>query len=50
MTNIDILGGAIFALAIALGVIGFVFGISSYTSIQNLHRRIEELEDKIKRM
>ena len=44
MTNIDILCDAI------LTVMGFVFGIYSYFSIQTLHRHIEELEDKIKRM
>ncbi len=48
--NIDFLGGAIFALMIALGVIGFVFGISSYMSIQTLHKRIEYLENTLKRL
>ena len=48
--NIDILGDAIFALMIALGVMGFVFGISSFTSIQTLHRRIENLENKVKKL
>jgi len=48
--NMTFLGGAITAFLIALGTMGFVFGISSYMSIQNLHRRIENLENKIKRM
>lgn len=48
--ELDLIVEAVVALMIALGVIGFIYGISNFTSIRNLNIRIEQLEDKIRRM
>jgi len=43
MMNIDIVGAAVMALFIALGVCGFFFGLFSFTTIGKLSKRIEKL-------
>lgn len=48
--ELDLIGQAVVSLMIALCVIGFIYGISNFTSIRNLNIRIEQLEDKTRRM
>ena len=48
--DINTVGIAVMALFIALGVWGFIYGLSSFTTIEKLSKRIENLEDKVKRL
>lgn len=48
--NIDTVGFAVMALFIALGVWGFIFGVHSFTTIEKLSKRIEKLEDKVRKL
>lgn len=48
--NIDMIGASVMALFTALGVCGFVFGVFSFTTIEKLSKRIERLEDKVRRL
>ena len=48
--ELDLIGESIVALMIALGVMGFIYGISNFISIRKLNIRIEQLEDKLRRM
>lgn len=50
MSIIDIVGVAIIALFIALGVCGFIFGLYNFTTLEKLCKRIEKLEDKVRRL
>ena len=48
MMDIDTIGVAIIALFIALGVWGFIYGLYSFTTIEKLSKRIENLENKVR--
>ena len=48
--ELDLIGESVFALMIALGVMGFIYGISNFTSIRKLNIRIKQLEDKLRKM